>query len=172
MTNYYAILCVSPTATTEEIRSAYRAKARENHPDRGGSEDAFSDVREAWQMLRDPDRRREYDAQLAAVLVRVGAVLCPRCGKGNRVPAEVVLRCAICSHALPTRPRTGRDAVGEVTTKIRERAVVLGDRLTDRMSQVGDRLVNGLSDVLLDGVDRGIDALRRKLGLGRDGGSR
>lgn len=172
MTNYYAVLCVAPTATTEEIRTAYRSRAREHHPDRGGSQEAFNDAREAWETLRDPTRRRDYDAELAAVLLRFGAVLCPRCGKSNRVPAEVVLRCAICSHALPTRPRTGRDAVGEVTTKIRERAVGLGDRLTERMSQVGDRLVNGLSDVLLDGVDRGIDALRRKLGLGRDGGSR
>lgn len=172
MTNYYAVLCVAPTATTEEIRSAYRRQARENHPDLGGSQEAFSDAREAWETLRDPARRKAYDAELAAALVRLGAVLCPRCGKSNRVPPEQVLRCGVCSQALPARPRTARDAVGEVSTKIRDRAVALGDRLTDRMSEVGDRLVNGLSDVLLDGVDRGIDSLRRKLGLGRNGGPR
>ena len=44
MTNYYAVLDVKRTATPPEVKAAYRAKAREAHPDRGGSADRFAAV--------------------------------------------------------------------------------------------------------------------------------
>ena len=57
MTNHYAALGVGFGATPDEIRAAYRAKARETHPDRGGSADTFGRVQAAYRLLRQPRER-------------------------------------------------------------------------------------------------------------------
>ncbi len=60
--NYYAILGVLPTATLEEIRSAYRRRAKEYHPDHFGVDSApFLNIREAYDVLSDPANRASYD---------------------------------------------------------------------------------------------------------------
>lgn len=63
--DYYAILGVSREATEEEIRSAYRRQALTWHPDRrpGDSRAAerFREISEAYAVLINPARRREYD---------------------------------------------------------------------------------------------------------------
>lgn len=64
--DYYAILGVDPGVTLEEIKSAYRRKAKALHPDHyaGGSE-PFRDLHEAYTVLSDPDCRRAYDDERA-----------------------------------------------------------------------------------------------------------
>jgi hypothetical protein len=62
----YEVLDVSPSATDEQIRRAYRTAARRTHPDAGGSSPAFERVAIAYQVLGDPDRRRRYDLRIAA----------------------------------------------------------------------------------------------------------
>jgi molecular chaperone DnaJ len=63
--NYYLILGVDPDASPEQIRSAYRCKAKELHPDHyEGSSKPFRDVQEAYETLCDPARRKSYDAGL------------------------------------------------------------------------------------------------------------
>lgn len=61
---------MSPSASTEEVRAAYRALARRLHPDRlGDVSDAertladrrMREINESWEVLRDPARRRAYD---------------------------------------------------------------------------------------------------------------
>lgn len=165
LVNHYSVLRVSPTATAEKIRLAYKDKAKQTHPDRGGSRADFGEVQRAWATLRDPRARQLYDRELAAAVARARAVLCPQCGEAHRVPPDSTCGCVICDAPLPTRPRTSRDAVGAVADRVVDRAVALGDQLTERIAVAGDRLVDGLSDVLIEGVDRGLDALRRKLGL-------
>jgi curved DNA-binding protein CbpA len=59
------VLGVARDATTEEIRRAYLARARQHHPDTGGADDRrMRDVNAAWHVLRDPARRRAHDREL------------------------------------------------------------------------------------------------------------
>jgi molecular chaperone DnaJ len=64
--NYYRILGVDSDATPAQIKSAYRQKAKELHPDRSGGGCApFHDIQEAYEILSSPARRRTYDDRLA-----------------------------------------------------------------------------------------------------------
>lgn len=62
--DYYKILGVPKTATTEEIKKAYRRLARQHHPDLNkgeGAERRFKEVNEAHEVLSDPGKRSRYD---------------------------------------------------------------------------------------------------------------
>jgi curved DNA-binding protein CbpA len=60
--DYYQILGVRPTAKQTEIGKAFRQRAVECHPDRGGSHEAMKRVLEAWEILSNPETRSRYDA--------------------------------------------------------------------------------------------------------------
>lgn len=62
---HYQVLGVVPSASLDEVRTAYRAAARTCHPDSGGSVDAMQRLNEAWHVLSDPGRRAAYDRSLA-----------------------------------------------------------------------------------------------------------
>jgi molecular chaperone DnaJ len=63
--NYYFILGVTSGASPDQIRSAYRKKAKELHPDHHGPDcEPFMEVQEAYETLSDPDRRAAYDRAL------------------------------------------------------------------------------------------------------------
>jgi len=64
MKDYYGLLGLAPDATTEIIKTAYRKKAAQFHPDRNPEPDAaakFRAVQEAYEVLADSERRKVYD---------------------------------------------------------------------------------------------------------------
>ena len=64
--DHYKVLEVARDASTEDIQHAYRTLAMRYHPDRNASPEAASKmtaINEAWEVLGDPHRRRDYDAE-------------------------------------------------------------------------------------------------------------
>ena len=60
--NYYDILGVEKKATQDDIKKAFRKLAQKHHPDKGGDEAKFKEITEAYSILSDDKRRREYDS--------------------------------------------------------------------------------------------------------------
>jgi DnaJ-class molecular chaperone len=72
MKDYYGLLGVSPDAAADIIKSAYRKKAAQYHPDRNPAADAaakFREVQEAYEVLADTDRRKAYDETRRSSLI-------------------------------------------------------------------------------------------------------
>src|SRR5579872_2763698 len=63
--DYYEILGISKTASTEEIKKSYRKVAMQYHPDRNpgdkSAEEKFKEAAEAYEILSDQDKRAQYD---------------------------------------------------------------------------------------------------------------
>ena len=65
MVSFYDVLLVTPNASLDEIKLAFKRRALQVHPDKGGSKEAFHSVYEALETLADPEARKKYDQQLA-----------------------------------------------------------------------------------------------------------
>ena len=79
--DYYDVLGVSPNATAKEIKKAYRKKALEHHPDKGGDEETFKAIAEAWTVLGDEDKRAECECSEALYYLlppTPSSLTCPR----------------------------------------------------------------------------------------------
>src|ERR671916_2186026 len=63
--DYYRVLGVSDTASQKDIKSAYRKLSRQYHPDTNpgdkAAEERFKEVSAAYDVVGDPERRKEYD---------------------------------------------------------------------------------------------------------------
>ena len=96
----YLILHVQPTAPSEVVEAAYRALAMLIHPDRSGSEsgDEMANLNWAYQTLRDPLKRAEYDQSRVAIPIQSRTSLIERMRERAEAleraagsPAQVVL---------------------------------------------------------------------------------
>src|SRR5215510_14802744 len=65
MADYYAVLGVTRTASDDDIKKSYRKLAMTYHPDRNNgskeAEERFKEITEAYDVLRDPQKRAAYD---------------------------------------------------------------------------------------------------------------
>ena len=60
--DYYKTLGVNKAASQDDIKRAYRKLAMQNHPDRTGGDDTkFKEINEAYDTLKDPAKRKDYD---------------------------------------------------------------------------------------------------------------
>ena len=61
---FYDVLGVQRNASDDDIKKAFRKLAVKYHPDRGGDEQKFKEISEAYDTLSNPDKRKEYDMML------------------------------------------------------------------------------------------------------------
>ena len=61
MKNYYDILGVSEDASNDQIKKAFKEIAKKEHPDRGGNEARFKEANEAYDTLKNSQKRHDYD---------------------------------------------------------------------------------------------------------------
>jgi molecular chaperone DnaJ len=122
----YEILGVSRDATDAEIKRAYRRRARELHPDAGGDEEQFKELTTAYEVLRNPQARQNYD--------RYGDPRGPA-GLGADIPGFGDLNDLIeaffggfagrSQRAGRAGPQAGRDALIDVALTLEEAAAGL-----------------------------------------------
>lgn len=153
MADYYAILGVDSSASQESIKIAYRRLARENHPDRNvnsnenqksGFAIQMAQLNEAYSVLSDSKRRREYDERL-----RVEGILSSRSPAVATAPEP---RTEVRSHAATAqkaraRPRTAAEEsiVSEYGSHLR--TVLQANKKTFSWKKID-----------LDGFDWGLEA--------------
>lgn len=59
--NHYKTLGIDQSASSEDVKQAYRRLAKEHHPDVGGNSETFRQITEAYEILSDPSKRAQYD---------------------------------------------------------------------------------------------------------------
>jgi hypothetical protein len=72
--DYYQVLGAGEAASPREIERLYKRLAHLRHPDRGGSEDDMKTLNEAYQVLHDQAKRKEYDSRRSRPITKSAAI--------------------------------------------------------------------------------------------------
>ena len=117
--NYYEVLGIPPGATTDQIKKKYRELARKFHPDvvqdKVLGQRVFSQINQAYRILADPERREQYNSQLAAASAPPPRVAQPAPSQAR--PA------APAQQATPPRPQAAMPSRPQATSQPQAGAV-------------------------------------------------
>jgi curved DNA-binding protein CbpA len=152
--DYYAVLRLEPQATSEEIHKAYRALARQYHPDRNddpGAASAMTVINEAYSVLGEPARRLKYDQARARSRTRNVAA-----------PILKAARESLLKHRWPILRDDGGGLVLEQGN--RRVHVILVDYLDNGLVRSIARRATGFTVVLAVEIERPIN-LSFQIGL-------
>ena len=117
MINYYEILKVPDFSSYEVIKQNYKNLMLESHPDKGGDSDKFELIKEAYELMKDNNKKKEYDNKLMyyqEMYERAEEInldkneknfLCVQCEKNNIIEKELIkdgttqylIKCEGCS---------------------------------------------------------------------------
>eukprot|EP00747_Dinoflagellata_sp_TGD_P161929 gnl/TRDRNA2_/TRDRNA2_178973_c0_seq1.p1 gnl/TRDRNA2_/TRDRNA2_178973_c0~~gnl/TRDRNA2_/TRDRNA2_178973_c0_seq1.p1 ORF type:complete len:263 (-),score=86.08 gnl/TRDRNA2_/TRDRNA2_178973_c0_seq1:224-1012(-) len=101
---YYSLLGISEDVRAEEIAKAYRHAALLAHPDKGGDDGRFEEIKAAYRVLNDPKSREDYDKELARERERSEIVLGGRANK-DEINRIILNRVKTAPHAGSKRSR-------------------------------------------------------------------
>ncbi len=63
----YYLLDLPNYSDSEKIKTKYKELIKLNHPDKGGDPDNFDNIKMAYEILKDPDKKSEYDRKLKCI---------------------------------------------------------------------------------------------------------
>ena len=89
--NYYSVLEVSEKASQEDIKRAYRKLALKCHPDTSrdtSDPQLFRDITEAYEILKDPDKKENYDQRLKTAIFKPARI---RRGSDIKIPVKITV---------------------------------------------------------------------------------
>jgi hypothetical protein len=156
-TDLYRILGAAPLSSADMLRQRWLDFAKTGHPDVGGDAGRFRQVKEAYEILRDPDRRSEYErfwvralgpfervAPIEEALPQITARPLPAAVVGERRVVMVVKKPA----TAPVTEDAARADGPRAALHAAARLFAARDVLDRRVQPVGDATIGGLSALL------------------------
>jgi molecular chaperone DnaJ len=157
-TDYYAVLGVKSDASAKEIKQAYRKLAQKHHPDKNPddttAETRFKEANEAYDVLGDPEQRKEYDHTRemgyfvggpggAQQYVRVEDLMG---GRGGGSPFDMLGGLGDLFGRQTSRPRPGEDLTAEMHLSFHDSVSGTTKTLNVNGQMVNVRIPKGVTD--------------------------
>lgn len=155
MRNLYLVLGLRPGATLDEIRSAYRLRARDTHPDHGGDPDDFAEVTDAYNTLRDEQRRTAWETDYRERAKRCNATICESCFSAQRRGGAP---CRVCGEPIDD------GAAFRLPPRLERLKTDVLEQLGDSAIEIGARIGDEIASATIESVNRGLELLAAKLG--------
>lgn len=161
--NYYEVIGVTPTATTDDIKKKYRELARQFHPDvvkdKTLGQKVFTQINQAYRVLADPERRSQYDTTLLTDKVRngtsmsVSAPAAPAAGTNGAHPASSQAAAAAAGAAAQraSQPLSAQQAataarlMGEAESAMMQNKLGNVKTICDKVMEIDPRNCKALS---------------------------